>query len=285
MDAAQTTSEPVSFPKGRPLDARRIYPALVFIPFFYALVRYGPPIAFFALVAAASLCALAELYRLHFRGVRAPLEVGIGLTLMLIVLAGLQWPGVLSMRTIGLTTLIAVLTSRLMTPRDIEHGLADSAVLVFGVFYIGLTLGSLLSTRLLPDGEWLIFFLFLVTWAGDTGAYYEGSTLGRHKLAPIVSPNKTIEGAIGGLLLAVLVAGLARVWFLPSFSLTDCLAAATLLTAAGIVGDLTESVLKRSAGVKDSGGLIPAHGGMLDRLDSLLFAAPAFYFYVTLVKG
>ena len=285
MGAAQTTSEPVGLPKSRQLDGRRIYPALAFIPLFYALVRYGPPIVFFALVAVAALCALAEFYKLHFRDARAPLEIGLGLSLLALMLAGLQWPGLVSIQTVSLVTLVAVLASRLLTPREISHGLADSAVLVFGVLYIGLTLGSLLPTRALSDGEWLIFFLFLVTWAGDTGAYYAGMTLGRHKLAPVISPNKTIEGLIGGLLLAVLVAFLARAWFLPSFSPVDCLVSGLLLTGAGVVGDLTESVLKRSAGVKDSGGMIPAHGGMLDRLDSLLFAAPAFYYYMTMVKG
>lgn len=285
MDAAHTTSEPVELRKGRRLDSRRILPALVFIPLFYALVRYGPPLAFFALVTAASLCALAELYKLHFRGERAPLEIGLGLGLLTLLLAGWQWPDLLSVRTAGLATILAVLASRLLTRREIRHGLADSAVLVFGVLYVGLTLGTLLPIRALPDGQELIFFLFLVTWAGDTGAYYAGMTLGRHKLAPVISPNKTIEGLIGGLLLAMLVSFVARMWFLPSFSPADCLAAGLLLTGAGVVGDLTESVLKRSVGVKDSGGIIPAHGGMLDRLDSFLFAAPVFYYYVTLAKG
>ncbi|MBM4124999.1 MAG: phosphatidate cytidylyltransferase, partial [Nitrospira sp.] len=161
----------------------------------------------------------------------------------------------------------------------------DSAVLVFGILYIGLTMGHLLLTRSLAEGEFLIFFLVLVTWAGDTGAYYAGVSLGRRKLAPVISPNKTLEGLLGGLLLAILVSIGAGLWFLPSFSLTDCLALGLVLTLTGMVGDLAESVLKRSAGVKDSGSLIPAHGGMFDRLDSLLFTAPAFYYYVTLIKG
>jgi len=285
LGAAHTTNRPADVPTRRSLDGRRLYPALVFIPLFYVLVRYGPPAVFFALVTVAALCALAEFYRLHFRDERLPLEVGLGLGLLTILLAGLQWPGLVSVQTLCLAILMVVLTSRLAAPRELAHGLADSAVLVFGVLYIGLTLGTLLPMRSLPDGESLIFFVFLVTWAGDTGAYYAGMTLGRKKLAPAVSPNKTIEGLVGGVLLAIAVAFLARAWFLPSFSPADCLATALLLTVAGVLGDLTESVLKRSAGVKDSGGIIPAHGGMLDRLDSLLFAAPAFYYYVTLVKG
>ena len=136
----------------------------------------------------------------------------------------------------------------------------------------------------MPEGEFLIFGLFLVTWAADTGAYYVGASLGRHKLAPSISPNKTIEGVAGGLITAILAAFLAQAWFLPSLTSADCMAIACLLTIAGLLGDLAESAMKRGAGVKDSGSLIPGHGGMLDRLDSLLFTAPAFYYYVLLAK-
>ncbi|MBI3602964.1 MAG: phosphatidate cytidylyltransferase [Nitrospirae bacterium] len=286
MGFAHTTNEPeTARATPRRLDSRRVYPALVFVPLFYLLVRYFPASAFFALVTAAALFALLELYRLHFRDEPNRMATGLGLGLTSLLLASLQWPTLVSERTVVLLTVIAVLLSRLFATREMKHGLADAAVLIFGVLYIGLAMGHLLLTRALAGGEFLIFFLVIVTWAGDTGAYYAGIRLGRRKLAPVISPNKTVEGLIGGLLLATLVAVGARFWFLPSFSLADCLAAGLLLTVAGTLGDLAESVLKRSAGVKDSGALIPAHGGMLDRLDSLLFAAPAFYYYVTLVKG
>lgn len=155
---------------------------------------------------------------------------------------------------------------------------------LFGVLYLGLTLGTLSMTRLLPQGEWLIFFLLLVTWASDTGAYYVGTLYGRHRLAPTISPKKTVEGLVGGLISAVIVAYVARWWFFPDFSSLDCLILATLLTLTGLWGDLTESAMKRSVGIKDSGGILPGHGGMLDRLDSLLFTAPIFYYYVTMAS-
>lgn len=270
---------------GKRVNIWRVVPALIFIPLFYLLVRYLPPSAFFALVAAASLVALLEFYRLYFRAARLPLAVFVGAGSLGLLLACLQWPGIVSERTVFLVTVIAVLTSRLGSKWDLRQSLMDSAVVVFGVLYIGLTLGCLLLTRALENGDLLIFFVFLVTWAGDTGAYYVGMSLGRTALAPTISPKKTVEGLAGGLILATLVALLARAWFLPSFSVADCLATGLLLTAAGVLGDLTESMLKRSAGVKDSSSLIPAHGGMLDRLDSLLFTAPVFYYYVVLVKG
>jgi len=274
----------------RALDGRRVYVALVFLPLFYLLVRYAPPIAFFLLVVGASLLALAEFYCLHFRDHRPWGAMVLGLGSAALWLTALQWPGLISDRAIVLAILVAVLAYQLgavlmRASRGLQQSLVDAAVLLFGVAYVGLTLGHLLLTRALPGGEFLIFFVLLVTWAGDTGAYYAGTALGRRRLAPVISPNKTFEGLLGGVALGVLGALLGRAWFLPSFTIPDCLAVGLLLTAAGVLGDLSESALKRGAGVKDSGALIPAHGGMLDRLDSLLFAAPAFYYYVTLVKG
>jgi phosphatidate cytidylyltransferase len=155
---------------------------------------------------------------------------------------------------------------------------------LFGVLYLGLTLGPLSMTRLLPLGEWLILFLLLVTWASDTGAYYIGTVYGQHRLAPMISPKKTVEGLVGGLFSAIIIAYAAHWWFLPELSGLDCLVLAILLTITGLWGDLAESAMKRSVSIKDSGGILPGHGGMLDRLDSLLFTAPAFYYYVTMVS-
>jgi len=167
----------------------------------------------------------------------------------------------------------------------LSRSLVDVTVLIFGTLYIGFTLGHLLLTRALPDGIFLIFFVVLVTWAGDTGAYYAGMSMGRTPLAPRISPNKTVEGLLGGCLLAVVMALIARAWFIPSFTILDAVVLGLVLTLVGLIGDLSESMFKRSAGVKDSGGLIPGHGGVLDRLDSLLLTAPTYYYYVTLVKG
>lgn len=266
-------------------DSRRVYAALVFLPLFYALVRYAPPLSFFGLVATAALISVAEFYRLHFREEGLPsavMTLGFGATAL--VLASFQWPGGISERTLVLIIVVAALLHRLWARGTVTHGLMDPAIVAFGPLYIGLCLGHLLATRALPDGEFLIFGLFLVTWAADTGAYYAGTTLGRHKLAPSISPNKTVEGLAGGLVAAIAAAFLAQAWFLPSLTVTDCAAVGCLLTAAGLFGDLAESAMKRGAGVKDSGSVIPGHGGMLDRLDSLLFTAPAFYYYVTLAK-
>lgn len=270
---------------GRRFDAQRVYAAIFFIPLFYGLVRYLPPVAFFSLVLAAGILALGEFYRLHFQDKNlVPATVG-GFVALSLLLVSAQWPDMLSERVSVLTALMFALLTPLAFQADIRRCLMDSAILVFGVLYIGLTLSYLPLTRSLADGTFLIFFLVLITWAGDTGAYYAGTLLGRHRLAPRISPNKTVEGLIGGLILSVILAHVARAWFVPTFSPIDCWILGLLLTTAGVIGDLAESLLKRSAGVKDSGGLIPGHGGMLDRLDSLLFTGPAFYYYVTLVKA
>lgn len=264
---------------------RRIYAAVVFIPLFYGLVRYLPPVAFFWLVLAAGILALGEFYRLHFQDRSLVPTAAGGFAGLSLLLASAQWPDLLSERVPMLATLLFALLTPCILQADIRRSLFDSAVLVFGVLYIGLTLSYLPLTRSLADGAFLIFFLVLITWAGDTGAYYAGTLFGRHQLAPRISPKKTVEGLIGGLVLSVITAHVASAWFVPTFSLMDCWSVGILLTVAGVMGDLAESLLKRSAGVKDSGGLIPGHGGMLDRLDSLLFTGPTFYYYVTLVKG
>ena len=182
-------------------------------------------------------------------------------------------------------TVGGALISRLGSARDLAHSLHDAAVIVFGVLYTGLPLGHLLLTRMLPDGSLLIFFVTLVTWAGDTGAYYVGTLIGRYRLAPRVSPRKTVEGLFGALTGATVAAVIGQLWFLQSFTVIEALVCGLLLGAAGILGDLCESALKRSVGVKDSGTLLPAHGGVLDRIDSLLFTGPLFYYYVLLVRG
>ena len=266
-------------------DRRRIYAALVFIPLFYVLVRYLPSIALFGLVVGASWLALIELYRLHFHSKPATVEITIGAAMTMIVLSHLQWPEALPLHPLFVFIVAATLLLYLLSKQDLSRSLVDVSVLIFGTLYIGFTLGHLLLTRALPDGIFLVFFVVLVTWAGDTGAYYAGMIMGRTPLAPRISPNKTVEGLFGGILLAIAMALIARAWFIPSLTVVDAVVLGFVLTLAGLIGDLSESMFKRGAGVKDSGGLIPGHGGMLDRLDSLLLTAPTYYYYVTLVKG
>ncbi len=275
----QVEPTPVTTPR---FDPRRIYTILVLAPVMYAVIRYLPPLAFSSLVVLAGALALFEFYRICFGGRNHAWLIGIGLTGFTALILGTHRTDLI-VPTL-LVTLICMISVPLFSHRPLEESLKDGAMAFFGMLYLGLTLGTLSMTRLLPQGEWLIFFLLLVTWASDTGAYYVGILYGRHRLAPRISPKKTVEGLVGGLIGAIIVGYIARWWFLPELSGLDCLVLAILLTFAGLWGDLAESAMKRSVGMKDSGGILPGHGGMLDRLDSLLFAAPAFYYYVTLAS-
>lgn len=263
-------------------DPRRIYTVLVLAPLLYAVIRYLPPLAFSGVVVLAGALALFEFYRLCFSDRSQSWLIGIGLAGFAAVIMGAHWPSLIVPSL--LATLIAIISVPLVSRAPLEQSLRDGAMTLFGVLYLGLTLGPLSMTRMLPQGEWLIFFLLLVTWASDTGAYYVGTLYGRHRLAPTISPKKSYEGLVGGVIGAIIASYIIRWWFLPELSGLDCLVLGILLTITGLWGDLTESAMKRSVGIKDSGGILPGHGGMLDRLDSLLFTAPAFYYYVTMVS-
>jgi phosphatidate cytidylyltransferase len=192
----------------------------------------------------------------------------------------------------------------LVLRKDLAMGLAASAASIFGVVYIGLSLSLLIAVRanFIPT---LILFLLVSVWAGDIAAYYIGKNFGRHKLAPIVSPNKSWEGAFASVIASVTVAWLVLhfnpeilsfiAWIdganpdqrhvilqdFPRISFVHALLLGVLTNVAAQFGDLFESALKRGAGVKDSGTLLPGHGGMLDRIDALLFAIPVVWYYAT----
>lgn len=182
----------------------------------------------------------------------------------------------------------------LLFERDLGSALVSQAITWLGALYLGLGLGFQLKLFLFDDttlpntGGRLILALYLIVWIGDSAAYFVGSTLGRHKLAPKVSPKKTWEGAGGNLAGNVAAAFLIKATVCSQWTAVDAIAIGLLLGVVGQLGDLVESTWKRSAGVKDSnmGGVaIPGHGGMLDRIDSLVFAAPALYAYVHFIHG
>lgn len=176
---------------------------------------------------------------------------------------------------IGLASALAALAEG----RPAPAALTRAAVLGLAPMYIGLPLGAVVWTRMTAGPEGLTWLLAVIA-ASDSAQYYTGRLLGRRKLAPIVSPAKTVEGAGGGLVMAGIVGAALAGWGLPQAGAVTGAVLGVALGAAGIAGDLFESLLKRSAGLKDSSTLIPGHGGMLDRVDSYLFAAPMFYLYL-----
>lgn len=175
--------------------------------------------------------------------------------------------------------LFLLFAGHLVTYGRSPAALAEMGATALALLYLPFLLGHLVWLRLLPQGEWWLLWLLLVIFAGDTGAFYTGRTLGKHKFAPKVSPGKTWEGTLGGLL-ACLAAGLVLGGkFLPQVAWNQLLLLSLLLGVIGVLGDLFESMLKRLAQVKDASGLLPGHGGILDRLDSLVFAGPVVLYF------
>jgi phosphatidate cytidylyltransferase len=173
----------------------------------------------------------------------------------------------------------------LLGPGEISGAAARLGNVVLGTLYVGvLTVPLALLHRQLRDGPLWVLTALAATFANDSGAYFAGRGFGRHKLYPSISPAKTVEGAIGGLIACVGVLFLVRATFFPALTVADCLLVAIPASILGPIGDLVESMLKRSAGVKDSGRLIPGHGGILDRLDALLFVGAWVYAYAVYLK-
>ncbi|OQW29919.1 MAG: hypothetical protein A4E19_11240 [Nitrospira sp. SG-bin1] len=278
-------STSVTTPPTRPrqFDRRRLYTAAVLIPGVYVIIVHLAPWALTLLLVAVGSIALLEFYHICFQARFNRLIVGVGLAAFVLVVARDH----LSLALVNLLAASALVGSIAVSllSGEANSRVKDSLILLFGVLYVGVPLSTVVSTRSLPDGEFLALFLAIVTWASDTGAYYTGTLWGKHPLLPSISPKKTIEGVLGGLALAIGAALLAQWWFAARLTPSDALILGVLLTGTGLLGDLFESSIKRRTGVKDSGGILPGHGGMLDRIDSLLFTAPAFYYYVACVRG
>ena len=151
----------------------------------------------------------------------------------------------------------------------------------FGLIYVPLLLSTFVRLRSLDDGLYWVFLVFLITWSADTGAYFAGRFLGKNKLFPRVSPKKTIEGVFGGVLLSIIVSVSFMMNYFPDVDVIHAVILGGGLALLSVVGDLVESMLKRATGVKDSGNLMPGHGGIVDRLDSLVFTFPLTFCYVT----
>ena len=188
---------------------------------------------------------------------------------------------------LGFVSLAVVLTTGTLTAAMLRGApfdkmIASVGATLLGVMYIGLLGGHLVATRTgfkEPLSAHLLSFFFMVLMGGDTAAYYVGRAVGKHKLAPRVSPGKTWEGAIGGMCASLLMAVLAHFWFFRELPLNWAVGLAAVMNILGVLGDLVESALKRGADAKDAASILPGHGGLLDRLDSLLFNAPLIYYF------
>jgi phosphatidate cytidylyltransferase len=253
--------------------------ALILVPIAIWLIGWSHEYIFDAVMAMICALALHEFLALgRAKGYLIPTTLCIGV--MLVILAAFVLPHI-SVETGMFLTLLVIPAYYVFSKKiPIEDALPASAIAVLATMYIGMLGGSTIRLRHdFPEGPKLIFFLALCVWLGDTGAYYTGKNFGKTKLLPRISPKKTVEGLIGGIITSAIAATVIHFTFLPEFRLADAIVVGVILSAAGVIGDLAESMWKRSAAVKDSGTLIPGHGGFLDRFDSILFTAPMLYLY------
>jgi phosphatidate cytidylyltransferase len=259
---------------------RRVLTAIVVLPGLLAAILLGPPLLCAGIVGLATLLGLIECFRLlEARGLHPLRGAGLALAAVLFLeTAHARWAGPRTWPLVAMLFLVAMLARR----AEFALTVPSAAATLLAATYLGALGGSLAGLRLLDPieaGPARLMLLLAIVMGTDVASFFVGYAIGRRKLAPRLSPKKTLEGALGGLVGGVLGALAVRWGGLGAMPLAHAVALGLLGSALGQTGDLFESLLKRWAGVKDSGTLFPGHGGMLDRLDSLLFGAPLLYYY------
>jgi phosphatidate cytidylyltransferase len=268
------------------MHLKRWLTAIVAIPFLVAIIIKSPPMLFAGFIGVVALVALREYYPIALSGCKPE---GFPLILAWGVLVGLAI--IMTAATASLDLICGLLMINLMGAAVLSmpvYGknpkiLSMVSVQVQGLVYIPLSLATIVLLRNGNDGVAWVFFLLFIVFSGDVGAFYAGRFFGRRKLSPSISPGKTIEGAAGGLITSVFVGFSFYLIFLPHLSPLAVLGLLVCVNPAAQAGDLFESQLKRAANVKDSGNILPGHGGMLDRIDALLFAAPVAWVFKTFI--
>ncbi|MCI5144075.1 MAG: phosphatidate cytidylyltransferase [Candidatus Electrothrix sp. AR3] len=255
----------------------RLIPGLLMAVLWVLLLFLAPPLIFWLVITLGAATALTEFFRMTGKVPHSTslliLSVVVCLIPILTAATG-SAPAVLSGSYLALLALVLVvifLYTRFANP------LAFLLHAGFSVFYISLCSAFIVLLRSFPDGSFWLLLLTAITAGSDTGAYYVGRTFGKRKLCPEISPGKTVNGALGGVLAAVLLVIFIGLYLRPEISSVKLALATALLALVGIAGDLAESIIKRGTGIKDSGSLLGGHGGLLDRIDSLLLAAPLLY--------
>lgn len=267
---------------------QRILTAAILIPLVLAVIFLSPryPLLLLGMVFLVAALALWEFLGIaDAMGAKTP-KVAVIACLAVLMLAIFRRPDLMAPFT-GALTLLLFIACAFRSP--VTRALADTAFSVFGLIYVGLSLSTLYLLSTQDNGPSLLLFLFLVVWSGDIAALYIGRSFGKRRLAPTLSPNKTWEGSIasvaGSVLITLLLLWVAQalsahnveVLFYPG-TVVHWIGLAALVNVGAQVGDLVESALKRGAGMKDSGHMLPGHGGMLDRIDALLIAAPLLWY-------
>lgn len=258
--------------------AVRIMSAIVGLPIllFFIFLGGAPFALMVAVLATIGLWEFARMAGVRQQFLLIPVLLGVWLMLLGSYLGWRAWASIAILFTFCLVFVVAILRYPHFTVEDV-------AINLLALIYIGWTFAHLIAFAEMEHGRLLVLYLFVAIWGSDSGAYFVGRFLGRHKLCPRVSPKKTVEGAIGGVLTGVALLAVLNLFF----KMLSPLAVVFLgiaISVVGQIGDLIESLIKRQYGVKDSGKLIPGHGGVLDRFDSMIFTAPAIYFAITFLR-
>ena len=273
---------------GLPPSVARILTAVVLLPILIASIVFEQLAPFFGLLAGATLIlGLFEFWLLaRKQQIRPDRPAGLlGATALMVIFyftVPAQLPDLTMILIVLLLLTAGTLTAAMVRGAPFDRMIPSAAVTILGVLYVVLLGGHLIAVRVgfRPVlSRNLLGFYFLVIMGSDMAAYYGGRVFGRHKLAPNISPGKTWEGAIAGMLASLLLAAAAHYWFFLSLPLKFGLPLAALMNVVGVLGDLTESALKRGSDAKDTARILPGHGGVLDRIDSLLFNAPVLYYF------
>ncbi|MFN0111566.1 MAG: phosphatidate cytidylyltransferase [Blastocatellia bacterium] len=257
------------------------------MPILFSALWLGSPIWFAAMAGIAILLGLYEYYALTKSGGQLQ-----GMIAAMAIIAAFYFHRHELIPAILAALVIVELISQVLANQhsdNFDHVLPTAAIRVFGVLYVALLGGYIVAIQVIESPTpklpaKLLTLFFIVVFGGDTGAYYTGRTLGKHKLSPRISPGKTVEGLIGGIAGSMLAAVIAHFTFFPELQFGHALLLGFVMCLLGAVGDLCESMLKRGAKAKDAGKLIPGHGGLLDRLDSMLFNAPLLYYFYEVFK-
>lgn len=257
----------------------RLATAAVAIPLLLLVIFLAPAWGWGAVVLVVAVLALVEYLGLLFADRRAPQLVGAVIGLVVLAAAfSAPAPGIALAAGLSLivpATLIYVIVAR----RDLDVALADAGRIALGVLYAGLLAPHFYWLRELPAGAAWVTFVIAIAMAGDSGGYFVGRAWGRHKLIPHLSPGKTMEGALGIVACSLLCGAVAKLVLFPAHGWAEILVLALVMSVIGQFGDLGESVIKRAVGAKESGAIFPGHGGILDRIDSLLFPVVLVYYY------
>ncbi len=267
--------------------ARRVVTAVIGIALILALILYGKNWGTPLLALVCCFGALWEYFVMLFAFPEQMLQKGVGIILgfslasLIIFRASFLYEGV---SLFFILLFIFYLTLAHFSQNRLSQLFSELAFTLSGVFYISFLFSFWPKVRELESGHMWIFLVFLIPWLSDTAAYFVGKSLGRQKLSPLVSPHKTVEGAIGGIVGATLCVFLYKFLVFSELSLISCLFLGVGGAIMSQLGDLYESLIKRALHVKDSGVVIPGHGGILDRFDSVLFCGPFIYFYARFLE-